>query len=238
MNRQAPRRTGFTLIELLVVISIIALLIALLLPAIKRSRESAKNVMCQNRMRQLGIAVNFYTEEHQDRYPLYTTGWPQLWWVPMAGAESTRDMYVTLQCPSQENFGFFDDYRIPGTYPGDYRGGSRIGSSAPSHSGWPTWIAIGVGYNMKINTHHHGGRFHRHDYEKPAETGLFAEAGSFYWWNARGSDNTLGYWYADRHFEGIGNILFMDTHVEGVETPYPNGTAFGSDPNYDVSDPD
>ena len=76
------------------------------------------------------------------------------------------------------------------------------------------------------------------DYEKPAETGLFAEAGSFYWWNARGSDNTLGYWYADRHIEGFGNILFMDTHVASVETPYPNGTAFGSDPNYDVSDPD
>ena len=66
------RRTplhGFTLIELLVVISIIALLIALLLPAIKSSKEYARRAVCGSQLRQIGQATLMYANDHGGQFP-------------------------------------------------------------------------------------------------------------------------------------------------------------------------
>ena len=67
MTRKQPH--AFTLIELLVVISIIALLVALLLPALNHARESAKHAVCLNNQRQMALATLCYVEEHDGFMP-------------------------------------------------------------------------------------------------------------------------------------------------------------------------
>ena len=58
------KKRGFTLIELLVVISIIALLMAIMMPVLRKAREQGKDVVCRNNLRQIGMAANFYAEQY------------------------------------------------------------------------------------------------------------------------------------------------------------------------------
>jgi prepilin-type N-terminal cleavage/methylation domain-containing protein/prepilin-type processing-associated H-X9-DG protein len=70
MARFVRPRAAFTLIEVLVVISILALLAALLLPVLAQSRETARGAVCSSNLRQIGIALRAYTDDHDGLYPV------------------------------------------------------------------------------------------------------------------------------------------------------------------------
>ena len=110
-------RSGFTLIELLVVVSIVALLLAIMLPSIGRVREDARRTVCVANMKNLGVAMFAYSADHQDRGPqimprmgrtaprtllarsgqLVNMG--TLWPTAMSDAKA-------FLCPSQKKFNF------------------------------------------------------------------------------------------------------------------------------------
>ena len=103
---------GFTLIELLVVISIIALLLAILMPALGVVKERARRVACASNLKQIGLSLNIYATSHDSKLPLnHHNGW--LWDVSYAASdvilESGGDRKV-FYCPTDKSKKPEDDF--------------------------------------------------------------------------------------------------------------------------------
>lgn len=68
----APRKRRFTLVELLIVIAVIGVLIAMLLPMRRTAGEAARRSLCSNNLKQIGLALQIYADEHKCFPPAYT----------------------------------------------------------------------------------------------------------------------------------------------------------------------
>ncbi len=89
-DRRLRKRSAFTLVELLVVVSIIAILVSVLLPSMRKARDIAKRTVCKANMRSLGLGILIYAESYEGKIPASSSLWSAPWDPPSV---ANSDMY-------------------------------------------------------------------------------------------------------------------------------------------------
>lgn len=133
-------KQGFTLIELLVVIAIISILAAILFPVFARARENARRSSCQSNLKQIALGIFQYTQDYDEKFPLYRNGVAGGTYRPYAWADGGVQPYVKsvqiLQCPNEPTAAQttnpaqtgYTDYGY-NLFMGGYNGGPIVGMS-------------------------------------------------------------------------------------------------------------
>jgi len=216
------RRRGFTLIELLVVIAIIALLAALLLPALSRSKATAQRIQCVSNLHQMGIAAHLYVDDNGGFYPV------AYWYGTVNGVMAAISWDLTTV---QGN--------PPAVTPGllwQSRGNKPI-QQCPSFTGGANWLVDPyTGYNYNTSYLGHGQyeniqqSARAAEVRRPNQTLLFGDgqysAGANKFmrapWPNPGDDSFRGRWAGTQGFRHSKktNAAFCDGHAESMRARF------------------
>ena len=157
-RRLVARRPGFTLIELLVVISIIAVLVALLLPAVQAAREQARRTACSNNLKQIGLALAIYC----NRNGTFPPGYQSIYSTNFQREIGPGWGWASMILPDLEQQALFNTIRFETALPDPTMATARLATMkvflCPSDNmprSWTatdseTWLYMGVVYSSSI----------------------------------------------------------------------------------------
>ena len=217
-----PSRAGaFTLIELLVVISIIALLISLLTPALSSARLAAKQSQCLSQLRQIALGSLLYAEDNKEllpRIPGFALQGKQIFFLQ--NYIPTKDIFI---CPMAGETGTGGDQFVP-------KNGIRAGFFGP-------WQSITLDRKGEITTLSKGGTRYWTDYklnDNKLVTQMKISAMQIPRWTVVGLDLDYGTPHdalVARHGGGTGeNLSFVDGHAEFMKDQQFRDPVFAIDP--------
>jgi prepilin-type N-terminal cleavage/methylation domain-containing protein/prepilin-type processing-associated H-X9-DG protein len=203
-------RSGFTLIELLVVISIIVLLIAILMPSLKKARDAAKNTQCFNALRGLGVGFNTYAADNKDLLPppsTTTSSTGPFWFDYLDPYMGTGKNKSLLYCPMEQvHHPSMVDYGVNVPTAFYYDGSNRPGSHRLSLFKRPSEL-IAVGDSRESTS----GYWETFRGSWKIDSGaLDVGAGVYRNWGALP--------FPPRH-NGNMNFMWMDAHVNTIKMP-------------------